>query len=34
MKCKVCGKEYIELVMGGMCTECFKDCDCTGLEKL
>lgn len=35
MKCKVCDKDVLDIMLiMGMCTECFKDCDCAGLEKL
>ena len=35
MKCKVCDKDVdYDVIYLGMCGECFKDCDCAGLEKL
>ncbi len=41
MKCKLCGLEYSNIAGEGnnsspfsICRDCFKDCDCAGLEKL
>jgi hypothetical protein len=37
MKCKLCGVEiypFVDAMLPKLCKDCFKDCDCAGLEKL